>query len=101
MISRKLRYFFKREDAGLEPRMYMRKPVEDGGDALVSKVKASPILGRGWGYVRARGAGSQRVTVKTKVVQQGGKAEAHARYLEKEAAGLEGEEVQAFTATKN
>lgn len=103
MKSRKLQYFFKREDTGLDPKMYMRKPVEDGGDVLVSKLKAPPIMGRGGGYVRPRGAASQRVTVKTKVVEQGarGKAEAHARYLEKEAAGLEGEEVQAFTATND
>lgn len=101
--SGRLRYFFKREDTGLEPRMYMRKPVEDGGDGLVSKMKAPAILGRGGNrYTRSSAAASQRVTVKTKVVlQQAGKAEAHARYLEKDAAGLEGEAVQAFTATKD
>jgi hypothetical protein len=97
MISRKFQYFFRREDAGdLDPKMYMKKPVDGGAE-----VKASVVMGRGRDqYVRAPGTSSQRVTVKTKVVQAE-KAVAHARYLEKEAAGLDGAEVHAFTATKD
>jgi hypothetical protein len=31
MISRKFQYFFRREDAGdLDPKMYMKKPVDGG-----------------------------------------------------------------------
>src|SRR3954452_17910828 len=97
MISRKFQYFFRREEAGdLDPKMYMRKPA-DGG----ATVKAAAIMGRGRDqYVRAPGASAQRVTVKTKVVAAA-KAQAHARYLEKEAAGLDGAEVHGFTATKD
>jgi hypothetical protein len=101
-ISRRLRYFFKREDTDLEPQMFMRKPREGASEAVVAKLKAPTVMGRGGnGYIRSSAAASQRVTVKTKVVQQGGRAEAHARYLEKEAAGLDGEESLAFTATKD
>lgn len=97
MISRKFQHFFRREEAGdLDPKMYMRKPTDGGAE-----VKASVVMGRGRDrYVRAAGASSQRATVKTKVVQAS-KAVAHARYLEKEAAGLDGAEVHAFTATKD
>jgi hypothetical protein len=101
-ISRRLRYFFKPEDTDLEPQMFMRKPREGASEAVVAKLKAPTVMGRGGnGYIRSSAAASQRVTVKTKVVQQGGRAEAHARYLEKEAAGLDGEESLAFTATKD
>ena len=97
MISRRFQYFFKREDEGLDPQMYMRKPTDDGG----AEVKATVVMGRGRDrYVRAPGSSSQRATVKIKVVQAG-KAPAHARYLEKEAAGLDGAEVHAFTATRD
>src|SRR3954471_6900970 len=96
MISRRVQYFFRRDDDGLDPQMYMRRPTDGGAE-----VKATVVMGRGRDrYVRAPGSSSQRATVKTKVVQAG-KAVAHARYLEKEAAGLEGAEVHAFTATRD
>jgi hypothetical protein len=97
MISRKFQYFFRREEAGdLDPKMYMRKPVDGGAE-----VKTTVIMSRGRDqYIRAPGASAQRVTVKTKVVAAA-KAKAHARYLEKEAAGLDGAEVYGFTATKD
>lgn len=94
-ISRRLRYFFKREDTELEPQMYMRKPREGATQSVVGKLKAPTVMGRGCGYIRPQGAASQRVTVKTKVVAEGSKARDHARYLEKEA-----EESPGFTATK-
>jgi hypothetical protein len=100
LVSRKFSYFFKREDKGLEPTMYMRKPVDGGGGASAS-LKAQTVMGRGSGYVRTPGASAQRATVKTKVIQSGAKAVDHARYLEKEAAGLDGGEVHGFTATKD
>src|SRR3954469_3464022 len=98
MISRKFQYFFRRDEAGdLDPKMYMKKPADGGAE-----VRATVVMGRGRDlYVRTPGSSSQRVTVKTKVVQPAGKAVAHARYLEKEAAGLDGAEVHGFTATKD
>jgi hypothetical protein len=97
MIIRKFQYFFRRDEAGdLDPQMYMRKPTDGGVE-----VKAPVVMGRGRDqYVRTPGASSQRATVKTKVVPAA-KAKAHARYLEKEAAGLDGAEVHGFTATKD
>jgi hypothetical protein len=96
MISRRFQYFFRRDDDGLDPQMYMRRPTDGGAE-----VRATVVLGRGRDrYVRAPGSSSQRATVKVKVVQAG-KAPAHARYLEKEAAGLDGAQVHAFTATRD
>jgi hypothetical protein len=101
-VSRKFRFFFERGDESLDPKMYMRRPASEEGDALASRLKAATIMGRGSSsYVRGRGSSSQRVTVKTKVVQGAAKAKDHARYLEKEAAGLDGTEVHGFTATKD
>jgi hypothetical protein len=100
LLSRKSRYFFKRDDDGIDPKMYMRKPADGGVDAVASRLKAPTIMGRGWGrYVRGLGSSSQRVTVKTKI-QPAAKAVAHARYLEKEAAGLDGADAHGFTATR-
>src|SRR3954447_22974924 len=98
MISRKFQYFFRRDEAGdLDPKMYMKKPADGGAE-----VRATVVMGRGRDlYVRTPGSSSQRVTVKTKVVQPAGKAVAHARYLEKEAAGLGGAAVPGFPATKD
>lgn len=97
MISRRFQYFFRRDEVDdLDPKMYMRKPVDGGAE-----IKATVVLGRGRDhYVRTPGSSSQRVTVKTKI-QPAAKAVAHARYLEKEAAGLDGAEVHVLTATKD
>lgn len=100
LLGRKTRYFFKRDDDSLDPTMFMRRPV-DGGAGVAARVKAATIMGRGRRtYVRGAGASAQRVTVKTKV-QPVAKAVAHARYLEKEAAGLDGEEAHGFTARQD
>ena len=100
LLGRKTRYFFKRDDDSLDPTMFMRRPV-DGGAGVAARVKATTIMGRGRRtYVRGAGASAQRVTVKTKV-QPVAKAVAHARYLEKEAAGLDGEEAHGFTARQD
>lgn len=98
-MSRRSRYFFKRDEDGIEPRMHMRKPVDGAMEASASRLKAPTIMGRGrWAYVRPAAASQQRVTVKTKI-QPAAKAAAHARYLEKRAAGLDGQDARGFTAT--
>src|SRR3954451_16012401 len=100
LLGRRMRYFFKRDEGDLDPKMYMRRPV-NGGAGVVSRIKAATIMGRGRGaYVRGSGASAQRVTVKTKV-KTADTSVAHARYLEKEAAGLAGEEAHGFTATQD
>jgi type IV secretory pathway VirD2 relaxase len=94
-------WFRRGDDVDVEPQMRMRRPADSGG-LKTTTAKVEAILGRGRGrYVRAPGSSMQRATVKTKVVKPAGKAKDHARYLEKEAAGLDGEEVHGFTATKD
>src|SRR4051812_45875840 len=99
--SQKSRYFFRREDEGIDPQMYMRQPADGGVDAVANRLKAPVVMGRGRDvYVRIPGTAAQRVTVKTKV-QRTGSAVSHAKYLEKGAAGLDSAEVHGFTATKD
>lgn len=95
MIRRGFRYFFRRDEADdLDPKMYMRGRADRGAEA-----SETVVLGRGRDrYVRTPGSSRQRATVKTTVVAAA-KAKAHARYLQKEAAGLDGADVQGFTAT--
>ena len=67
-MSRRSRYFFKRDEDGIEPRMHMRKPVDGAMEASASRLKALTIMGRGRrAYVRPAAASQQRVTVKTKI----------------------------------